>query len=156
MLKKEFQVENVDGYCFVIEKTRNSKGIKIYTGYNFVSMTKSKVDRLDCYVATKEGFKAHGETVSKAVKDLQFKIVADKLKKEPITKDTKFTVKYYRLLTGACDFGCRQWLSENKIPFKIEGENTVELKPMKAAELLPLLRKSNAYGLQNIEKLLTF
>ena len=104
----------------------------------------------------KLGFYAHGETPKKAIQDLQFKMVAAKLKNEPINKDTLLTVKYYRTLTGACDLGCRQWMQRNNIPFKIEGKDTVEVKPIKAKDLLPILKKTNAYGFSKFQSLITF
>ena len=99
---------------------------------------------------------SHGDSLKTCKRDFEFKVISEKLKKEPITKDTLFTVQYYRLVTGACDFGVRQWLDSNKIAYEIVDGKTIEKKPMKANELLPILRKSNAYGLQQIEKLLTF
>jgi hypothetical protein len=145
----------------VVETERTSNGIKIYSGYNFLSMEKNKIEKEACYVAEKDGFYAHGDTPRKAIGDLQFKIVAEKLKKEPINKDTKFTVKYYRLLTGACDFGVRSWMKANNIPFDVVNsgtstEETVENKPMTAKELLPLLEKTNAYGFEKVKQLITF
>ena len=119
-------------------------------------MAEKVIEKQECFVAAKENFFAHGETIKKAVGDLQFKIVAEKLKHEPIKEDTQFTVKYYRLLTGACDLGCRGWMQANKIPFKVEGAETVEVKPMNAKELLPLLEKSNAYGVEKFKQLITF
>lgn len=154
--KQELKVKNIDGYCFVIESKRISKGIHIFSGWNFVDMTDKKIRKEVCFVASKDKFNAHGKTIKQAVSDLQFKIVAEKLMKEPIKKDTKFTVKYYRLLTGACDFGCRSWMEQNKIPFDIVGNETIEKKPMIASELLPILEKTNAYGIDKIKKLLTF
>jgi hypothetical protein len=154
--KNKLNTKSVDGFCFIVENEKTTKGIKIYTGYNLVNINNSIIKKQHCFVAEKENFYAHGETVKKAIGDLQFKIVAEKLKKDPINKDTKFTVKYYRLLTGACDLGVRSWMTSNKIAFKIEGDNTVELKPIKAVDLLPLLEKSNAYGIDRIKSLITF
>jgi len=34
--------------------------------------------------------------------------------------------------------------------------STVELEPIKAKDLLPLLQKTNAYGLQKIKELINF
>jgi len=154
--KHKLSVKNVDGYCFVIEDTTTKKGIRIYTGYNLPTMTKGVLNKEPQFVAEKDGFMAHGITVKKAITDLQFKIVSEKLEHEPIKPDTKLTVKYYRTLTGACDAGCREWMTRNKIPFTIEGEDTVEVKPIKAKDLLPLLEKSNAYGVDKFKSLLTF
>ncbi|MFA6278445.1 MAG: leucine-rich repeat protein [Pedobacter sp.] len=153
----KLSVKNVDGYCFVVEKEKTSKGIRIYTGYNLINVKDSVINKQECYVAEKENFTTHGETVKKAISDLNFKIVADKLKNEPIEKDTVFTVEKYRLITGACDLGCRDWMQRNNIPFNITKEDkTIESAPIKAIDLLPLLRKSNAYGIDKIESLITF
>ena len=158
--KKEYNIKNVDGSCFVIEGEKTSKGIKIYTGYNLIGMKDKKLLRDDCYVAEKDNFFAHGKDLKSAVGDLQFKIVAEKLKNDPINEDTELTVMYYRTLTGACDFGCRNFMDTHGIPYRIEGTGsnakTVEISPMKAKDLLPLLKKNNAYGYEKFKSLLTF
>jgi hypothetical protein len=135
----QFNVKNVDGSCFVIEKQRKFKDAIIYTGYNFGESKK-------CYVAEKDGFTAHGKTPKDAIKDLEFKIISEKMKNDPIDKDTVITVQYYRAVTGACEFGVRNWMKENNI----------EVEEIKAGELLPILKKSRAYGLEIFEKLLRF
>ena len=155
------QVKDVDGYCFVINAQKTSKGIKIYKGYNFLIIKEGNIDKHECYVAEKENFYAHGGTVKKAIGDLQFKIVADKLRNSPITPETEITVNHYRTVTGACDFGVRDFLTRNNIPFKVENPNTssertVEEKPMKAKDLLPILEKTNAYGLSRFKQLYQF
>ena len=138
-----------EGYCFfdgILSKVLKVSIKKEYTIYT------TPFD----FVAQKGKYTAHGKTVKKAIQDLEFKIISEKLKKEPITKDTEFTVKYYRLLTGACDSGVRSWMQQNDIDFKVDGDDTVEIKPMKAVDLLPLLEKSNAYGIEKIKSLITF
>ena len=137
------------GYCFfdgILSKVLSVHVRKEYTLY------KTPFE----FIAQKGEHTAHGKTIKKAISDVEFKIIAEKLKKEPIKEGTKFTVKYYRLLTGACDNGCRKWMQDNNIPFKIVGEDTVEVKPISAKELLPILEKSNAYGLEKIKSLITF
>ena len=119
-------------------------------------ITDGKLLKTECFVAEKESFFAHGTTVKKAISDLQFKIVAEKLKHQPIDKDTDLTVKYYRLLTGACDMGCRNWMKSNNIPFNIVDGDTVETSPIKAKDLIPMLEKTNAFGIEKIKKLITF
>lgn len=86
------------------------------------------------------------KTVKKAVSDLQFKIVSEKLKKEPIKKDTIITMQHYRLITGACELGCKEWMKQNGIT----------KERIKAVELLPILEKTNAWGLDSFKKLVTF
>ena len=158
---KGLNYKSADNTLFVIDRERTSKGINIYTGYVIERITDGKADKKPCYVAGKENFFAHGETVKKAIGDLNFKIVADKLKNEPIEADTMFTVERYRIVTGACDLGCRSFLDRFEIPYTIENEGkdnerTVEVDPMRADELLPLLRKSDAWGVHKFEKLVNF
>ena len=154
--KHKLTLKNIDGTCFVVEKERTSRGIKIYTGYNFVSMTKNVIEKQPCFVAEKDGFFAHGEDVRKAIGDLNFKIVSEKLKKEPIDADTLLTVKHYRLITGSCDMGCRNFMKKNGLEYKVVDNETVEVNPIKAKDLLPLLKKNNAYGLEKFVDLITF
>ncbi len=47
-------------------------------------------------------------------------------------------------------------MKQNNIPFRIENDRTIEEKPIKAKDLLPLLEKSNAYGIDRFKKLLNF
>ena len=143
----KLNAKNVDGYPFVIENEKTTKGIKIYTGYNLVQVTGKKIQKQACYVAEKEGFTAHGDTPKKAISDLQFKVVAEKLKNEPIKADTLITVNHYRLITGACEMGVKSWIEQNKLTGK---EN------MRADELLPLLIKTNAYGIDRFKQLMDF
>jgi len=58
---------------------------------------------------------AHGDTQAKAKEDYRFKLASEKLKNEPIKADTVITINYYRLITGACREGCRQWIIANNI-----------------------------------------
>ena len=50
-------------------------------------MEKGKLIKEVAFVAEKEGFFAHGESVKKAISDLQFKMMSEKLKKEPTKED---------------------------------------------------------------------
>ena len=110
-------------------------------------MKNEVVEKQDCYVAEKDGFTAHGETVKKAIADLQFKIVAEKLKNEPIKADTMITVNHYRLVTGACELGVKAWMQQNGLTGTEE---------MRADALLPILKKTNAYGLERFTQLIDF
>ena len=87
---------------------------------------------------------AHGETLHQAKEDLRFKLIAEKLKKEPIYPDTVITTQYYRIITGACQTGCEQWKKQNGIT----------KDKMKAKDLVVLLEKTNAYGMERFKELL--
>jgi len=139
----------VDGIlCEVLIKRRNDRKVKIAWSVE------------ESWLTTDGKYWSHGKTLKEAKSDLQFKVISEKLKSEPINADTEVTVAHYRAISGACDFGVRNWLQSNGIPFKVEKigdkDRTVEEKPMKAKEVLELLRKTNAYGLERFEKLITF
>jgi len=96
----------------------------------------------ESYLIIDGRYSAHGETLKKAKDDLFFKVNAEKIKNNPIKKDTIITIEHYRIVTGACEQGVKHWMEQNGV-----AEN------IKAIDLLPILRKTNAYGLSKFEKL---
>ena len=150
---KEKKYAKIDGiFCEITGERQNTTNEVIYTVYSG-----KKVGRNEHFYIVNQGpFYAHGTELSKAYEDLQFKMVSEKLRKEPILPDTLLTVKHYRLITGACDMGCRGFLDRNKIPYHVVGDTTVEDKPIKAKDLLPLLEKNKEYGYEKIKSLIIF
>jgi hypothetical protein len=144
--EQKYNIQTVDGYCYIIETLKKRNDITIYSGGNLVNIKDGAIKIEPYYVAEKDNYTAHGNTIKEAVKDMQFKIIAEKLKEEPINADTIITVEYYRIVTGACQAGCESWLRQNNIS-KTE---------YKAAELLPILENSNAYGYETFKKLCNF
>ncbi len=145
--KHKLNVMDVDGYCYVIATQRTTKGVAVYTGYNLVKMVDGAIEKNESYVAEKEGFKAHGESLKQAINDLHFKIAAEKIKKDPIYPETIVSIMHYRTITGACEFGCKGWLERNGL------KDTTE---MKASELVPLLKKTGAWGSDKFMQLIQF
>jgi len=129
----------IDGLFCEIITTKKIKGLIIYTAKRIASTEMF-------YIVNKDTFFAHGKEFKKAVEDLEFKIISEKLKKEPINKDTLIDVKYYRLITGACELGVNEWMNSNGI----------KVDKIKAIDLLPILEKTNAYGLDKFKQLITF
>ncbi|NEM96189.1 DUF4097 family beta strand repeat-containing protein [Pontibacter burrus] len=144
--RKKHKILHNDGLCFYAESTRTSKGIKVYAGYTQLTISDGVVAGEKGYLVEKEGYSAHATSLKKAIADLNFKIVAEKLAKEPIYPDTVVSMQHYRLVTGACEYGCQQWMAQNNI--------TVDAMPAK--ELLPLLEKTHAYGLDRFKQLIAF
>jgi len=145
--KLEVGYNKENGYCFfddILSKVLNVSTINGYTIYTTPFE----------YICQKDQFTAHGKTIRKAIEDLEFKILTEKVKHEPISLETEITVQYYRMLTGACDNGIQSWMTQNNIPFEVIDENTIEKTPQKVKDLLPLLEKTNAYGIDKIKKLL--
>ena len=137
--------KSIDNKLFIIESEKSTKGIKIYTGYNLKGLKKNKPKKENCYVAEKDNFSAHGETPKAAIKDCLFKIIAEKIKNEPILKTTIIDINYYHTVTGSCVLGIKSWMEQYDIP---EG--------LTAEKLLPILESKHAYGLEKFKSLITF
>ncbi len=89
----------------------------------------------ESYLVIDGKYSAHGETLKKAKEDLFFKINSEKIKNDPIKKDTMITMQYYRTVTGACEQGVRNWMQQNNMT----------KESYRADELLPILVKTKAY-----------
>ena len=127
------------GYCFfdnILSKVLSVKTTKGYTIYTTPFG----------FIAQKNNKTAHGKSVRKAIQDLEFKFIADKLRKEPIKEDTVITEQYYRIITGACEQGVRDWKRTNRI----------DKEEILAKDLLPILEETNAYGLERFKQLVEF
>ena len=132
---------------------RNGKYIKVDGMFTEVVHRKGNVFKVKRLNTTKEFYLvtdgkynfAHGDTLKEAKEDLRFKVMAEQLKNEPILPDTVVTVKHYRLITGACEFGVKDWMQRNEVK---EG--------LTAKELLPILERTNAYGLDKFKSLVKF
>jgi len=143
---KGLKYEAVDGSLFVIESERTVKGILVYSGYNVPKITNGKLIKEECFVAKSKGFNAHGKTIKKAIEDVKFKIISDKLKKDPINKDTMVSINYYHHATGSCISGIESWKKQQGI----------EVDEIRADDLLIILESTNAYGLCKFKELINF
>ena len=137
--------KSVDRNLFIIESTKSKNDIIIYKGYNAKGVKDNVIKKENCYVAESGKFYAHGKSIKQAVEDLQFKLISLKLKNQPINKDTVIDIKYYRLVTGACEFGVKSFIESNGLK-----------DSYKACELLPILESKHAYGVEKFKSLLTF
>jgi hypothetical protein len=117
----------------------------IVQGFEIFRLKKVNRDEY-LFLAKHDNFYAHGKTIDKAIDDLRFKMMAEKVKKEPIKADTIITRNHYRIITGACEFGVNEWMKNNG----------VTKEEITAGELLPLLEKTGAYGLDRFKRLITF
>jgi hypothetical protein len=162
---KKITLKCADSIPFVIDSEKTTKGIKIFVGGNLLRIENKKVILENCFLSEKDGFFAHGKDLKTSIRDLQFKIVSEKLKKEPILPYTELNVMYYRTVTGACDFGCRSWLSNHKFNFFVENIGTSNEATILADEngnethflakdILPILAKDNPYGFEKLRTLI--
>ncbi len=143
-LKDNKEYALIDGiFCEILTKrvhTSDGNDINLFSA-------KSVNKESYFFIANHNDYYAHAEDLKKAISDLQFKMVADKLKKEPINADTIISINHYRLITGACELGCKRWLEQN---------NLTGTEEMRADVLMPLLKKTDAYGYENFRKLAAF
>jgi hypothetical protein len=106
------------------------------------------------FIVEKDGIYAHANEWTKAFEELEFKIASEKLKHDPIYEDTLITIQHYRAITGACDLGCRDFMDKNNIAYTFDNGRTIEKAPIRAIDLLSLLKKSNAYGVDKFASLI--
>ena len=111
-----------------------------------MSVKNKIINKEQCYVAQKDKFFAHGDSVKEAIEDLNFKIIAEQLQHDPIKKDTMIGIRYYHIVTGACVHGIKSWMSQHDM----------NKEKYKASELLPILEKTKAYGLERFKKLINW
>ena len=94
---------------------------------------------------------AHGDTLKEAKESFRFKVQAEKIKKEPITLESVIKIQHYRIITGACEFGVRNWIESN---ISEKNRKKVIEKGIKVKYLLPILEKTDAYGLEKFKALI--
>jgi len=142
----------IDGiFCQIDNEKKSTIG-----GVDYIIRQANQIGKKELFfLVSKDDFHAHGSNFKEAFEDLQFKIQSAKLKNEPITEDTEVTVAHYRAVTGACNMGCKDFMDKNNIKYHMVNDKVVEDKPIKAKELLKLLKKNGAYGVDRFEKLLT-
>jgi len=76
---KDLNYKIIDDSIFVIESKKIKDNIKIYKGYN-IGLKNSIPKKELCYFVESENFFANGKTIKKAIEDLNFKILSNKLK----------------------------------------------------------------------------
>nr|WP_299067097.1 hypothetical protein [uncultured Allomuricauda sp.] len=127
IVKGNQSIRMVDGIATVLRKKRNIDGFQVSEG-KFFNRNKK------CYVATKGDFSAHGGSLREAIDDVNFKYLQENQSVEEIVSEVKekgvMNVGHFRLITGACRMGCKNFLDqkgikETELPLK---------KPLKLLE----------------------
>jgi len=135
-MKRKYTIRYVDCYTMLIESEKKKGAYTIMKAKYFKGLPINEMP--SCYIVEKAGLYAHGETIKKAMADVQFKYMRDNIDASEIIKSIKkkgvVTVNDYRLLTGACQMGCDNFLKEKGIK--------KDFMPIKEACVLV----KNAYG----------
>jgi len=115
-LGKNISLKQIDGETMIVRSQKKRGEFTVYKAEFFKG---SECAKEFCYVAERKGFYAHGESIKKAIEDCNFKWMCENLNLddviEKIKKDGFVTVPDYRLITGACQYGCDSFLESNGI-----------------------------------------
>ena len=72
-----------------------------------------------CFIAERDGYFAHGETLEQAISDCNFKFLQESADVEDIINSVKIkqtvNIEEYRLITGACSFGVSEFMKDKNI-----------------------------------------
>jgi hypothetical protein len=133
------EIVNNDGIP-VFVKSRKTRG-----EFTIIKGNAYKKDGQETYLANRGKYSAHGESIEKAIEDCNFKFLQATINVKEYAKEVKekgvMTIQDYRLLTGACEQGCKMFLSQNNL------KGVSELPLDKA---LPLV--NNAYGFDRVRE----
>ena len=113
--EEKYNVKSIDGYCMHIRGYKTLHDM-IITKVSYFP------EKNIVYVVEKNGYAAHGDSIRRAVEDLQFKIRKDlnDLNEhiQRIAKLGVMTAMDYRLLTGACYEGTNRFLELNNLTWE--------------------------------------
>ena len=117
---KEYLIKVVDGYTMLI---LNKKTVGENTIYKSKFFKGGEVSNLETvYIAERYKYTSHGKTIKEAVEGVNFKYLQETfdLKKlvSKIKTSKKISIKDYRLLTGACQLGCEEFVKSKNIKGK--------------------------------------
>ena len=131
------KIQMIDGIATVIRSKKKRDEFTIYEGSLFNRKEK-------CFVAKRDKYYAHGETIKQAIEDVNFKFLQENLEVQDLVNQIKrkqtISVSEFRLLTGACKMGCESFMKQNNLT-----ETTYPLT--KALDLL-----KNQFGWSKIQE----
>ena len=141
---KKLKIRHIDGETMIIQSSKEKDGFIISKALYLKGGELKNMP--SCYIAEKENLYAHGESMKKAIEDVNFKYMQINLDKNKLVSQIKargtITKNDYRLLTGACQMGVNNFCSELNI---IEDEISVQ----KALEIT-----KGRYGYETFKRLL--
>jgi len=105
-----------DGIMAFVMSQKALNQMTVYKAKLFEGIDSGELLLEDCVIAEQDGVFAHGETLKKAMSDLQFKQAknrgADQYRELSMDAQVSFedAVTMYRVITGACEFGTEQFI----------------------------------------------
>lgn len=142
---KKPEIESFDGIPNLAIKELNHKvnGITIYKAIWLKHGKGYNQEVVYGFIASKDGYNYHAKTIKESVSGIMKKINRFSTP-EKITLETKITRRLYHIITGACYEGIDDFLEKANIL----------VKSMTVENLLPILEKHNAYGLNVLKKII--
>ena len=114
---KQLNLKYIDGYSMIINSSKKVDDYIIYKAQYLKGGNLKDLPR--CFIAEKGKYFAHGDTVQKAIQDVQFKFLQETFNLDDLVKQIKtkqmVSVNEYRLLTGACSMGVAEFMKEMNI-----------------------------------------
>jgi hypothetical protein len=121
-LGKEIEIQNIDGSTMLIESRQKRDEFEVCRARYFGGGSLRKLKR--CYVASRGDFYAHGETLKEAIEDVNFKYLQESQDISEVIERVRETqmvnLTDYRLITGACRLGCKEFLKDKGLLDKTE------------------------------------
>lgn len=109
IIHSNHKIKMIDGIATIIRSKKKRDEFLIFQGSIF--NTKEK-----CFVANRGKFFAHGNSLKQAIEDVNFKFLQENFDLDKIVSDIKakqtISVSEFRLITGACKFGCESFMNQ--------------------------------------------
>lgn len=120
-----------------LSEEKKIDGIKVYKSKTIHDYF-GNID-INSFFAKRNNLNAHGKTIKEAISSLifkeQYELGAEENAKR-VVETGKVNMNDYRLLTGSCEFGVKQWLDERNLSH--DTEFTIK-------EAIDLVKKDKAY-----------
>jgi hypothetical protein len=112
IIQSNHKIKMIDGIATIVRSKKKRDAFTIYEGLLFNRKEK-------CYVASRDKYFAHAETIKEAIEDVNFKFLQDNLEVKDLVNEIKdkktMSVSEFRLLTGACKMGCESFMKQNNL-----------------------------------------
>ena len=150
IIKQIKKVELIDGQLVVINSKKRFQDYQIYYTRDIKHYLNdiNKMFKIVSKEYNGRTYYSHCETIKKGIEDVNFKIARKNYNLNEIAqqiKDNNNIINWYdyRLITGACEFGTKQWLKQN---------NYTTDDTMNISEFYEKYKEQHPYGFDKFEK----
>lgn len=143
------EVKLVDNEIVIINSTKQFQDYTIYSAQNIENyFNGNKVFKIVSKEYDGKTYYAHCEHIKKGIEDVNFKIARENYNLSEIAQQIKNknnTINWYdyRLITGACEFGTKEWLDQN---------NYTTDDTMNISEFYEKYKEQHPYGFDKFEE----